>query len=148
MFLEISQNSQENTCARVSFLVTFIKKETLAQFYSCDFCKISKNTFFTKHLRTTASYKNLNLVQYLIFTELTFIAVIFMSFMSFSVLFHFFLSLLIKSILLSWELIKMFLTPLTSLKYVHASKWWVLEEKKFILVNRVIESHYKLIKTK
>ena len=36
MFLEISQNSQENTCARVSFLnvaggaCSFIKKETLA----------------------------------------------------------------------------------------------------------------------
>ena len=38
VFLEISQNSQENTCARVSFLIKlqahtckFIKKETLAQ---------------------------------------------------------------------------------------------------------------------
>ena len=29
VFLEIAQNSQENTCARVFFL-TFIKKETLA----------------------------------------------------------------------------------------------------------------------
>ena len=33
LFLEIFQNSQENTCARVSFLI-----------------KISKNTFFTEHL--------------------------------------------------------------------------------------------------
>ena len=39
---EISQNSQENTRARVSFL---IKKETLAQVFSCEFCEISKNTF-------------------------------------------------------------------------------------------------------
>ena len=37
VFLEISQNSQENTCAMVSFLIklqdicNFIKKETLAQ---------------------------------------------------------------------------------------------------------------------
>ena len=46
----------------------------------------------------------------------------FMSFLSFSVLFHFFLSLLIKRILLSWELTKMFPPPLTSLKYVHVSK--------------------------
>ena len=44
------------------------------------------------------------------------------SFLSFSVLFHFFLSLLVKRVLSSWELIKMFLPPLTSLKYVHVSK--------------------------
>ena len=80
MFLEIWQNSQENTCARVSFLIklqtrdqvlhqvlqkiqldqrpeacNFIKKETLAQVFSCEFCKISKNTFFTEHLLATAS---------------------------------------------------------------------------------------------
>ena len=36
-FLEILQNSQENN---------FIKKETLAQVFSCEFCKIFKNTFF------------------------------------------------------------------------------------------------------
>ena len=33
----------------------FIKKETLAQVFSCEFCEISKNTFFTEHLRETAS---------------------------------------------------------------------------------------------
>ena len=47
VFLEISQNSQENT--------NFIMKETLAQVFSCEFCEISKNTFFTEHLWTTAS---------------------------------------------------------------------------------------------
>ena len=31
-------NSQENTCARVSFLM---KKETLALVFSCEFCEIS-----------------------------------------------------------------------------------------------------------
>ena len=58
VFLEISQISQENTCVRVSFLIklqaaacNFIKKETLAQVFSCEFCEISKNTFFTEHLR-------------------------------------------------------------------------------------------------
>ena len=51
VFSEISQNSQENTCARVSFF----KKETLAQFFSCEFCEISKNNFFMEHLRATAS---------------------------------------------------------------------------------------------
>ena len=33
----------------------FVKRETLAQVFSCEFRKISKNTFFTEHLRTTAS---------------------------------------------------------------------------------------------
>ena len=33
----------------------FIKKETLTQVFSCEFCEISKNIFFTEHLRTTAS---------------------------------------------------------------------------------------------
>ena len=28
----------------------FIKKEALAQVFSCDFWKISKNTFFIEHL--------------------------------------------------------------------------------------------------
>ena len=49
VFLKISQNSQENTCARVSFLIklqasacNLIKKETLAQVFSCEFCKIFK----------------------------------------------------------------------------------------------------------
>ena len=42
VFLEISRNSQENTCTRVSFY--FIKKETLTQVISCEFCEISKNT--------------------------------------------------------------------------------------------------------
>ena len=52
VFLEISQNSQENTLARVSILIklqakacNFIKKETLAQLFSREFCEISKNTF-------------------------------------------------------------------------------------------------------
>ena len=48
VFLEISQNSQKNTCARVSFLIkacNFTEKETLAQVFSCEFCEISKNTF-------------------------------------------------------------------------------------------------------
>ena len=33
----------------------FIKKETLEKVFSCEFCKISKNTFFKEHLRATAS---------------------------------------------------------------------------------------------
>ena len=52
VFLKISQNSQENICVRVSFLIklqasvcNFIKKENLAQMFSCKFSEISKNTF-------------------------------------------------------------------------------------------------------
>ena len=60
--LKISQNSQENTCARVFFKIKLqawglIKKETLAQVFSCEFCEISKNTFFTDRLWTSASNK-------------------------------------------------------------------------------------------
>ena len=33
----------------------FIKKGILAQVFSCEFCVISKNTFFTEHLWTTTS---------------------------------------------------------------------------------------------
>ena len=48
----------ENTCTIVSFFAeacNFIKKETLAQVFSCEFCDISKNTFFTEHIWATAS---------------------------------------------------------------------------------------------
>ena len=52
VFLEILQNSQEKTCARVSILIklralacNFIKKDTLEQVFSYEFCEISKNTF-------------------------------------------------------------------------------------------------------
>ena len=57
LFLEISQNSQENTCARVSFLIKlqacdFIKKGTLAQVFSCEFCEI-----LAEHLWVAASVR-------------------------------------------------------------------------------------------
>ena len=42
VFLEISQNSQGNTSARVSFLITL---HNLAQVFSCEFCETSNNTF-------------------------------------------------------------------------------------------------------
>ena len=42
----------------------FIKKEILAQVFSCEFCEISKNTFSTEHLRTTASVYHLCYVGY------------------------------------------------------------------------------------
>ena len=50
VFFKISQNSQENTCVRISFSIKlqacyFIEKETLTQVFSCEFCEILKNTF-------------------------------------------------------------------------------------------------------
>ena len=52
-------NSQENTCVKVAFLIklacNLIKKENLAQVFSCEFCEVFKNTLFIEHLRVTAS---------------------------------------------------------------------------------------------
>ena len=52
VFLKISQNSRKNTCARISFVIklqaescNFIKRETLTQVFSCEYCEIFKNTF-------------------------------------------------------------------------------------------------------
>ena len=52
MFIEISQYSQESTCASVSFLIKlqasaydFIEEDTLAQVFSCEFRKNSRNKF-------------------------------------------------------------------------------------------------------
>ena len=60
VFLEILQDLKESTCARVYFLIklqAFIKKETLAQVYSCEFCKISKNTFSYRTPPSDCFYK-------------------------------------------------------------------------------------------
>ena len=67
MFLEISQNSQQdNTCTSVSFLIklqafNFIKKQTLAQTFSFEFCEISKNTFSYRTDPVAASHISENL---------------------------------------------------------------------------------------
>ena len=57
----LAKNSQEAICARVSFLITlqgtacnFIKKETLAQVFRCEFCEIFFRTFFAEHFQVTA----------------------------------------------------------------------------------------------
>ena len=61
LFLEISQNSQESTLARDTFLMklqktcNFINRESLAQVFSCEFCEISKNTFFYRTPPVAAS---------------------------------------------------------------------------------------------
>ena len=58
VFLEISKNSQENNCVRVCFLINVIKKETLAQVFSCEFYEIPKNTFSYRTPPVAASQPN------------------------------------------------------------------------------------------
>ena len=63
MFLKISQNLQENICAKVSFLIrlqaeafNFIKKRNLSRLFFCEFREIFRNTFFfSEYLWATAS---------------------------------------------------------------------------------------------
>ena len=58
VFLEISQNSQENTCARVSFFnkvaglrpATLLKKRLWHRCFPVNFAKFL-TSFFTEHLR-------------------------------------------------------------------------------------------------
>ena len=45
--LETLQNLQENTCTRAHFLIK-LQVSGLVQVFSCKFCEISKNTFFTE----------------------------------------------------------------------------------------------------
>ena len=69
VFLEILQNSQENTCARASFL------KTLAPVFSCEFCEISKIPFFhgtslvaaSVHLQIVLVSNELKIVYYTCF---------------------------------------------------------------------------------
>ena len=49
VFLQIHKKARALAC-------NFIKKETLAQIFSVEFCEISKNTFFPKHLWAIASH--------------------------------------------------------------------------------------------
>ena len=101
------------------YLYVLLYIQHLLPHHHCYYCSYLQCLFL---VQIQMASKSLNLVSH--FHWSPFISVIFFSmfFLSFSVLFHFFLSLLIKRILLSWELLKMFLPPLTSLKYVCVSK--------------------------
>ena len=62
VFRNFAKFKGKYTYARASFLIklqtsafNFIKKETLAKVFSCEFCEISNNTSFTERLRATAS---------------------------------------------------------------------------------------------
>ena len=45
--------AQQGFCNKVS--ATLLKKETLAQVFSCEFCEIFKGTFFIEHLWASTS---------------------------------------------------------------------------------------------
>ena len=49
--------------------VTLFKKKSLARAFSCEFCKISKNTFFYRTLPVAASVTSSTYVLYLFFEE-------------------------------------------------------------------------------
>ena len=64
LLLNILENSQENTCARVSFLIklqalawNLIKKETLAQGFPKNFAKFVRTPSFVEQLRWLFLYK-------------------------------------------------------------------------------------------
>ena len=65
VFLIISQNLQENTWVRVSFLIklqasgcNFIRKQNLAQVFFCEICEIFNSTFLKEPLLETAKNQN------------------------------------------------------------------------------------------
>ena len=58
---ECSTNVPRTHIFPVDKACNFIKKETLVQVFSCEFCEISNNTFFTEHPWTTASTKKIDL---------------------------------------------------------------------------------------
>ena len=68
--LEILQNLQKKTYARVFFLTkkrsqacNFIRKETLAQVFSCEFYEISRNTFVYRTPLVAASVHVSSIIQ-------------------------------------------------------------------------------------
>ena len=60
MFLEIPQNSQENTCARVSFLIklpaTSLKRRPLHKYFPVNFAKILGTPFYKTPLVAASDY--------------------------------------------------------------------------------------------
>ena len=71
VFFKILQNSQENTCVRVFFFskscrpqnCSIIKKETVAQVFTCEFCVIFRNTFFYRKPLVAVSASTICLIK-------------------------------------------------------------------------------------
>ena len=80
LFLEISENSRENTCARVSFLIelptyarNIIKKENLARCFPVNFEKFLSTAFFIEHLCWLLLRNLWNIIWWSQFLQLNFI---------------------------------------------------------------------------
>ena len=58
-FLKISTNSRENIWFRPE-ACNFIKKETPTKVFSCEFCEVFKNIFFTENVPITSSFCNVS----------------------------------------------------------------------------------------
>ena len=53
--LRVTIRSSHRRCSvKKKCACDFIKKDTLAQVFSCEFCEISKNAFFKEHLWATS----------------------------------------------------------------------------------------------
>ena len=55
IFSEAATRSVLKTPVPESQACNFIKKETMAQVFSCEFCEIFESTIFKEHLRATTS---------------------------------------------------------------------------------------------
>ena len=54
-FIPCISRSSDRRCS-IRKACNFLKKETLTQVFSCEFCKISKNTLFIEHFRWLLVY--------------------------------------------------------------------------------------------
>ena len=52
----LAQFTEKRMCQSLFHANNFIKKKTLAQLFSCEFCESFKNTSFTEHLWMTVSF--------------------------------------------------------------------------------------------
>ena len=61
VLLKISQNSHENSCAKVSFTCTFNENEALTQVVPCEFCEIGLTSKYKRQMCTNISQENVYL---------------------------------------------------------------------------------------
>ena len=54
--MQNNEQNENNNEEAESKPATFLKKETPTQLFFCEFCEISKNTYFVEHLQT-ATFK-------------------------------------------------------------------------------------------
>ena len=55
VFENFAKLTGKHLCQSLLFKNVDIEKENLAQVFSCEFCEVFKNTFFTEHFEMTAS---------------------------------------------------------------------------------------------